>query len=180
MDTSRSGTTRYSVPQVARMLGISERAVRKQIESGKLHADRAGRRWIITLAEPKSDQGSESCGNPAIPEDVTSGTEEEPIEVDYRSGATEASQRYLAELRDQWLMPLIRENGELQKTIGRLEAEREQLRSERDELRARLKPILLRQGAGKASDDDQVKSDQGDDLEGTTLPWWRFWNRGRA
>lgn len=171
MVTGRSGTTRYSVPQMARLLGISERAVRKQIESGKLSADREGRRWIVTLAEPVSDQDPELSGTSAVPDKETNGTAAKPIEAAYRPMIEEASRRYLEELRDQWLMPLIHENGELQKTIGRLEAERDQLRVERDELRARLKPIALRHGDETPGDKRIAETKE------RQIPWWQFWNR---
>ena len=43
------GTARYSVPEAARALGISERAVRKRIVAGTLPAEKEGSRWVVFL-----------------------------------------------------------------------------------------------------------------------------------
>jgi hypothetical protein len=43
------GTTRYSVPEVARRLGISERAVRKRITVGTLTAHKEQGAWVVLL-----------------------------------------------------------------------------------------------------------------------------------
>ena len=40
---------RYSVPEAARALGISERAVRKRIDAGTLEATKEGRSWVVVL-----------------------------------------------------------------------------------------------------------------------------------
>ena len=40
---------RYSVPEVARLLGISERAVRKRITAGSLDAHKEGSAWVVLL-----------------------------------------------------------------------------------------------------------------------------------
>src|SRR5215211_4796078 len=46
---TESGPARYSVPQVARVLGISERAVRKRITAGTLDAHKEGSAWVVLL-----------------------------------------------------------------------------------------------------------------------------------
>src|SRR5215211_7032110 len=43
------GTARYSVPRAARLLGISERAVRKRITTGALPAEKTAVGWIVEL-----------------------------------------------------------------------------------------------------------------------------------
>lgn len=178
---SSGGTARYSVPQVARMLGISERAVRKQIETGKLSAERDGNRWLIALAEPDSVPDPEPRGTGAVPSEPKRGTESEPIDVDYRPVAAEASQRYLDELRDIWLMPLIHENGDLRERIGRLEAERDALQREHDELRATLKTIEARPATTQvretpAKDESPVEEPSAPQTP-KNRPRWRFWER---
>jgi len=45
----RRGTARYSVPEAARALGISERAVRKRITAGTLDAEKEGVAWSVFL-----------------------------------------------------------------------------------------------------------------------------------
>ena len=47
------GASRYSVPQAARILGISERAVRKRIEHGSMRAEREAGRWVVYLSTVK-------------------------------------------------------------------------------------------------------------------------------
>jgi hypothetical protein len=44
-----AGTARYSVPETARLLGISERAVRKRITAGALDAHKEGTAWVVLL-----------------------------------------------------------------------------------------------------------------------------------
>ena len=43
------GTARYSVPEAARALGISERAVRKRITAGSIPAEKEGHAWAVFL-----------------------------------------------------------------------------------------------------------------------------------
>lgn len=61
------GTARYSVPQAARRLGISERAVRKRIEADSLLAVREGRSWVVILEEPASGTSTAAPPVPAAP-----------------------------------------------------------------------------------------------------------------
>lgn len=67
---TRRGTARYSVPEAARALGISERAVRKRITAGALDAEKAGTAWAVflpagTRAEPEAVPAA-----PAAPDTV--------------------------------------------------------------------------------------------------------------
>ncbi len=47
----RHGTARYSVPEAARALGISERALRKRITSCTLDAEKEGVAWSVFLPD---------------------------------------------------------------------------------------------------------------------------------
>jgi len=49
--TTEPGTAplRYSVPEVARLLGISERAIRKRIDTNQLFAVKEDRAWVVLL-----------------------------------------------------------------------------------------------------------------------------------
>jgi len=76
-DTASSGTVRYSVPEAARILGISERGIRKRIDAGTLFATRDGRAWIVYLEEPASGAGTAESAVPSEPRAVP-GTEPEP------------------------------------------------------------------------------------------------------
>lgn len=140
--------TRYSVPQVARLLGLSERAVRKRIDAGTLRAERAGRQWWIPL---EAVPGSEPCGTEEEPERHLNGATEGP--------SLDQARRQLEAIRDERLMPLVRRNGELERRVGRLEAEN-------DELRARLAAVETSSG-----------TDDFDAERPTSRAWWKFWER---
>ncbi len=67
----------YSVPEAARLLGISERAVRKRIATGALDADREGNGpWQVRLGVA----GAVPVGTGGGTEDGTSSGQAEPIE----------------------------------------------------------------------------------------------------
>lgn len=69
--TSTAGTgehsaepVRCSVPEAARRLGITERAVRKRIQAGTMQAERVDGKWLVVL---------EPVGTSAVPPVVPSG-----------------------------------------------------------------------------------------------------------
>src|SRR5215213_11991027 len=73
------GTVRYSVPEVARLLGISERAVRKRITTGTLDAHKEGSAWVVLLptttgavlaapAAPEAVPSAAPGGGTAVPD----------------------------------------------------------------------------------------------------------------
>jgi excisionase family DNA binding protein len=55
---------RYSVPQAARLLGISERAVRKRITSGALPAEKTATGWLVELGAVPEAVLAEPCAVP--------------------------------------------------------------------------------------------------------------------
>jgi hypothetical protein len=58
---------RYSVPQAARLLGISERAVRKRITAGTLDAHKAGTAWVVLLPATMGAVPRSVLEEPAVP-----------------------------------------------------------------------------------------------------------------
>lgn len=58
---------RYSVPQAARIIGISERGVRRRIEAGTLAAERDGTRWVVLLSPELGGTGSGTAPPHAVP-----------------------------------------------------------------------------------------------------------------
>jgi len=60
------GTMRYSVPEAARHLGISERAIRKRIEKGSLEAEMVAGHWVVTLAAPVGGTTAATGGTDGI------------------------------------------------------------------------------------------------------------------
>jgi excisionase family DNA binding protein len=106
------GLVPQSVPQAARVLGISERAVRKRITAGSLPAERDGRQWIVYV--------------PAVPNGTTGtidGTTAAPSEP---SGGTSAVPELLMMIRekDRTIMELAGQVGYLQAELAQA---REQL-----------------------------------------------------
>jgi len=65
---TRRGTARYSVPEAARALGISERAVRKRITAGARDAEKDGTAWAVSLpAGTGAVRGAVPAAEPAAP-----------------------------------------------------------------------------------------------------------------
>jgi len=126
------GTDRHSVPEVARLLGISERAVRKRIDTGKMRAERDGRNWVVILNKPPIGTDGGTSAVP-VPEPMSTTI----IDADRQIQADVVLQRILA--------PFIEELGSVREELGATRNElhhergqREQAERERDELRARL------------------------------------------
>lgn len=68
-----AGTARYSVPEVARVLGISERAVRKRITVGTLDAHKEGNAWVVLLPATTEAVPAVLAAPGAVPESGTGG-----------------------------------------------------------------------------------------------------------
>lgn len=63
-----------TIPQAARALGISERAVRKRITAGSIPAERDGRQWTVYIPAVPDGPSSEPPvphGNNSVPEHGT-------------------------------------------------------------------------------------------------------------
>ncbi len=83
---SRRKPGQYTVPEVARQLGISERAVRLRIETGALSAVRDGRQWWVTLpGSAGAVVGGSGSGSPSGSQSGSArGSGAEPLEATYR------------------------------------------------------------------------------------------------
>lgn len=146
----------YTVPEVARQLGISERAVRLRIETGALAAVRDGRQWWVTLPGPvgaiAGGRGGGSRGG------SRGGSAAEPVEAAYRVAPAEVERvvertgaKYVADMR-----ALFEQVGQLyeahlatqavalavkDETIAELRRRAGVAEIERDDLRARLEAV---------------------------------------
>lgn len=177
---TNSGTQRYTVPQVARLLGISERAVRKRIDTGTLAAERDGRRWLVCLvAEPEP----EPRGTTPEPNPEPNGTDAEPIEADYRP-VPGAARAQLEAIRDEWLLPLVDRMAALEREAGMLTAERDAARhraetaeAERDALTARLVALEAAGRATAADATNEAAAPAETPQQGGKRRWWAFWRR---
>jgi hypothetical protein len=88
------------VPQAARLLGISERAIRKRIAAGSLAAERDGPRWWVRLdgAEPgTAERGTEAA--PPEPDPAPALVEQLRSEVAYLRAELTATREQLTEER---------------------------------------------------------------------------------
>jgi hypothetical protein len=81
-----SGTGgRYSVPEVARLLGISERAVRKRITAGTLDAVKEAGVWIVTLEAVPTEPIGTTGGTGTAPQQAADpGSQNAPPDQDHR------------------------------------------------------------------------------------------------
>jgi hypothetical protein len=61
------------VPEVARVLGISERAVRKRITTGTLNAHKEGNAWVVLLPSTTEAVPAAPAAPGAVPERGTEG-----------------------------------------------------------------------------------------------------------
>jgi excisionase family DNA binding protein len=102
---------RLTVPQVARLLGISERGVRDKIEKGQLRGEKEGKRWLALV--PADDAAADAVvrgsasgstrGSDAVvdaggqPPEVGASNKTTPAEVERAIART--GQQYTADLR---------------------------------------------------------------------------------
>jgi len=107
------------VPEAARALGISERAVRKRITAGTLAAEKAGPAWVVALpagtgAVPGAVPGA-GVAEPAVPGAAqgagAGGTDLAPL-ADLIERQGEAIQR-LTEAATAWQFRALRAEGQL-------------------------------------------------------------------
>lgn len=95
---------RYSVPEAARALGISERAVRKRITVGTLDAYKEGTAWVVSLPATTWAVSTEPLAVVAVPEDgtgaVLSGTGTASVDLSPLVAHIERKDEEIQRLRD--------------------------------------------------------------------------------
>ena len=130
-----AGTT---VKEAARMLGISERAVRKRLTAGRLSGSYDGRNWTVYLgeqvsgtAEPRPEPVPVSSGTP----EPAVGTVPEPAELEALTHALQMIERLQAEA-----VRRERENMELAGRVGFLQAK---LQDAEEKILALSPPVTL-------------------------------------
>jgi len=162
------GTGRYSVPQAARYLGISERAVRKRITAGTLRAEKDGPHWSVFLsAVPGAHVGGTVAEPGAVP------PEPDIIEARYRVTPAEIEQavertgeRYIADIASMF----DRVDGLYRAQLDAKDETIAELRRRAEAAESRL---------------SELEEQQAESLdEPTSMPetrpqraWWRFWER---
>ena len=128
----------YSVPAVARMLGISERAIRGRIERGSLTAELTDGQWRIPIsALPKNnDKGGTLGGTPRGMSDDAGGMGGTSDEMDTASLIDARQQAQADAVLQRVLAPFIEQLTATNQELGQVRAERDAAIAERDRLQA--------------------------------------------
>jgi hypothetical protein len=156
-DGTRRGTARYSVPEAARTLGLSERAVRKRITAGTLDAVKAGPAWSVFLP----------IGTPAAQEAVRRGPEE-PSAVPRATTGAALGGTDLQPLADV-IADLTRENRELAAAAALWQERARTLEGRVLALSAGEDPAVAAQDAPGPTNPAKPASDP------SLSPWRRWW-----
>ncbi len=157
-DARDAGATEalITAAEAAAVLGLSERTVRRKIAANELPSVKSGRSRLIPVSAVRvSPMGDTPVGSVVTPRHDTSDTE--PATV----------------------LALVDRIGGLERQVGRLE-------QERDDLSARLAVAEERLRALPAGDAAVGRSAASGAAERPTTthsapaPWWRFWERRRS
>ena len=176
-------------------LGVDERTVRRWIDQGQLAAakvrgsyriapDEIERARIVLLGEGLGgtiiDIGAAaSAGTPGIPDmsghDRTAAAAADPPGA---VAVSPAARGQLEAIRDEWLRPLVDDLRAAERTIGRLEAERDAAIRERDDLAAQLRAARDAPTASPGPPGATERPGPGTDAPDS---WWRrvWWLRDR-
>ncbi len=116
------------VKEAAAILGITDRAVRKRIAAGTMHADQVNGAWFVYLDRVEPRAG-------------TAGSSSEDGTWNRNSGTDVATQFGVA--LQQMQAPLIAKIGELERELGREQVRREQAEQQLAELQSRLNTLPM-------------------------------------
>ena len=128
-----------AIEYAGRVTGVPARTLRRWAEAGKVPVIAGQRKRLVRLEDVRrmaimtghqpdnAEMAGASAGGHAghVAADVVDDNTAPPA-----AALATTPRAYLDEVRDQWLQPLIDQLREAERTIGRLEAERDQLRAE--------------------------------------------------
>jgi len=110
----------FTVREAAKKLGISTRAVRFRMESGKLESTQIDGKWFVYLPSTGEEEASEVKENGRI---SYLHSEEGKKEEEAPQNVTVPPQMQM--IMDTWLAPIVQRVEALSRENGKLEAERE-------------------------------------------------------
>lgn len=118
-------TRPYTVLEASKKLGITTRAVRFRMESGKLEGAQIDGKWVVYLPSSVDEEVSEVKENGRISYlHGEEGKKEKKEEEEPQYQPTVPPQMQM--VMDQWLAPIVARVESLSRENGKLQAEREQ------------------------------------------------------
>jgi hypothetical protein len=132
--------TNLTIAETAQRLGVSENAIRQRIKRHTILAVKVDGIWRVTLPDQETNhQPTMRVDYQPDQETDYQDDHEGDQEGDQEATTTavsSAARSQLEAIRDEWLQPLVNQLRDAERSIGRLEQERDQLRGEVDRLHA--------------------------------------------
>ena len=149
-DTDAAMVTLVTTEEAAQLVGVSARTIRRWIQRGLLAATEGDRGQVVSPADLRAAKlaaghgRGHGHGHGRTRPDTVTDADISNVTV------SPAARSQLEAIRDEWLQPLVNQLRDAERSIGRLE-------QERDQLRAEVEHLTMRHPAPR--------------------PWWRFWER---
>ncbi|MDP9472153.1 MAG: helix-turn-helix domain-containing protein, partial [Chloroflexota bacterium] len=160
--------TSLTIGQAARVLGVSENAVRQRIKRRSLPAAKVEGVWRVWLPDQEERPGGDH--QPDHPRDHEGDYQDDQEATTASVSVSPAARAQLEAVRDEWLQPLVDQLRSAERTIGRLEAERDALAVEVERLKAA-------QDATVAAPEPQHEAQFVETAPDTSPSWWAPWWR---
>ncbi|MDP9474075.1 MAG: helix-turn-helix domain-containing protein [Chloroflexota bacterium] len=160
--------TSLTIGQAARTLGVSENAVRQRIKRRSLPAAKVEGVWRVWLPDQEERPGGDH--EPDHPRDHEGDYQGNQEPTTASVAVSPAARAQLEAVRDEWLQPLVDQLRSAERTIGRLEAERDALAVEVARLKATQDAAVAAQEPHHAAETTEPTAD-------ASTPWWKFWER---
>jgi excisionase family DNA binding protein len=156
MSTDQEATN-FTIAETAQRLGVSENAIRQRIKRHTILAVKVGGIWRVTLPDQETDHQATISTDSYTDQQ----TDHEGDQEATTTAVSSAARSQLEAIRDEWLQPLVNQLRDAERSIGRLEQERDQLRGEVDRLHAAAEHAA---GTGEAERQNMSHT--------APRPWW--------